>query len=64
MILKYMLPKSYEERIVLSDDASGKERIYYSVPVDIDSDGKWTNNSFFVVTTKKIYTKRRRYPGI
>ena len=58
MILKYMLPKSYEERIVLSDDASGKERIYYSVPVDIDSDGKWTNNSFFVVTTKKIYILR------
>ena len=67
MILKYMLPKSYEDRIILSKDSLDKvdlgntpgnaliERIYYSVPVDIDSNGKWTSSSFFVVTTKKIY---------
>ncbi len=51
MILKYMLPKSYEGRVALSED----ERIYYSLPIDIDANGRWTDNAFFVVTTKKLY---------
>ena len=54
MILKYMLPKSLESQISLSGD----ERIYYAVPIDIDDSGRWTENSFFVVTTKKVYILR------
>ena len=51
MILKYALPNTIDDEIKLSND----ERIYYAVPVDIDEKGKWTNDHFLVVTTKKIY---------
>ena len=51
MILKYTLPKRIEEKIELSGD----EKVYYAVPFDIDKDGKWTDDSYLVVTTKKIY---------
>ncbi|SNU07948.1 ATP-binding cassette, subfamily B [Lachnospiraceae bacterium] len=54
MILKYILPQYIDKELNLSDD----ERIYYSVPVDIDEDGNWTDNSYVVVTTKKIYIFR------
>ena len=51
MILRYKLPQSIEDAVVLSGD----ERIYYAVPVDIDENGSWTESSYFVVTTKKVY---------
>ncbi|MBO4864235.1 MAG: ABC transporter ATP-binding protein [Eubacterium sp.] len=51
MILKYDLPKDMESQIELTQD----ERIYYAVPIDIDTDGNWTNDSYLAVTTKKIY---------
>ena len=51
MILKYVLPQSIDKAVETSAD----ERIYYSVPIDIGENGNWTNDSFFVVTTKKLY---------
>ena len=51
MILKYTLPKRIEEKIELSGD----EKVYYAVPYEIDKYGKWTDDSYLVVTTKKIY---------
>ena len=54
MILRYILPKNIEKAVELSGD----ERIYYAVPVDIDEEGNWSNNSYLVVTTKKIYIFR------
>ena len=51
MILRYMLPLNIEKAVVLEGD----ERIYYAVPVDIDKQGNLTDNSYLVVTTKKIY---------
>ena len=46
-----MLPLNIEKAVVLEGD----ERIYYAVPVDIDKQGNLTDNSYLVVTTKKIY---------
>ncbi|MBR6403077.1 MAG: ABC transporter ATP-binding protein [Eubacterium sp.] len=54
MILRYDLPQNIEGEIKLSED----ERIYYAVPVDIDENGRWTDDSFFVVTTKMLYIFR------
>ena len=54
MILRYILPKNIEKAVELSED----ERIYYAVPVDIDEEGNWSDNSYLVVTTKKIYIFR------
>ena len=54
MILKYDLPQNIEGEIKLSEN----EKIYYAVPVDIDEKGRWTDDSFFVVTTKKLYIFR------
>ena len=51
MILRYILPKNIEKAVELSGD----ERIYYAVPVDIDEEGNWSDNSYLVVTTKRIY---------
>lgn len=51
MILKYNLPESYKSNIDLSEG----EKIYYSVPFDIDSDGNVTPDSYLAVTTSKIY---------
>lgn len=50
MILKYELPKTVQEQIVLDGD----ERIYYAVPFDIAEDGSWLTDSYFVVTTKRL----------
>ena len=51
MILRYKLPPAIEGSVDLSEN----EKIYYSVPVDIDENGKWSDDSFVVVTTKKIH---------
>ena len=50
MILKYDLPKKAESMVTLTGD----ERIYYAVPIDIDEEGNFANDSFFVVTAKKL----------
>ncbi len=51
MILKYDLPKAAMECVELEAD----EKIYYAVPYDIAEDGTWLQDSFFVVTTKRIW---------
>lgn len=51
MILRYMLPLNIEKAVTLDND----ERIYYAVPVDIDKQGNFTDSSYLVVTTRKIY---------
>ena len=62
MILKYNLPKTAESKIILKED----ERIYYAVPIDIDTEGNFTGDSYFVVTTSKICiirgTDLKEYP--
>ena len=50
MNLKFELSKKIIDRLDLKDG----EVIYYSVPIDIDTDGKWTEDSFLVVTTKRV----------
>ena len=54
MILKYELPEEIERKVELKGD----ERIYYAVPVDIDRFGGFSNDSFLVVTTTRIYIFR------
>ncbi len=54
MILRYKLPQNIDSQIELSED----ERIYYSVPVDIDKECNWTDDSYLVVTTRKVYIFR------
>ena len=51
MILRYDIPQKIEKQITLSGD----EKIYYSVPFDISADGRWAEDSYLVVTTRKIY---------
>lgn len=51
MILKYDLPFSVNRLIPQSEE----ERIYYAVPCDIDEEGKWQKDAYFVVTTKNLY---------
>lgn len=51
MILNYNIPESYKSYIELQNG----EKIYYSVPFDIDSEGNVTSNSYLIVTTSKIY---------
>lgn len=51
MILKYDLPFSVSRLIPQSEE----ERIYYAVPCDIDEEGKWQKDAYFVVTTKNLY---------
>ena len=46
-----MLPLNIEKAVTLDND----ERIYYAVPVDIDKQGNFTDSSYLVVTTRKIY---------
>lgn len=50
MILKFDLPKAVENQIAMEEG----ERIYYAVPYDIAEDGTWLENSYFVVTTKRL----------
>ena len=54
MILKYDLPRDIGASVKTMEG----EKIYYSVPVDIDENGCWTDDSYLVVTTKKIYIFR------
>ena len=54
MILRYMLPTNIEKTV----DLTGDEKVYYAVPVDIDDDGNWSDNSYLVVTTTKIFIFR------
>ena len=54
MILRYKLPPRAEKLIPLSDG----ERIYYAVPVDIDQDGNWSEDSYLIVTTFKVHVLR------
>lgn len=51
MILKFDLPQQVEDLLSLSAD----EKLYYSVPCDIDEAGKWTDNGYTVVTSKNAY---------
>lgn len=51
MILKFNLPKNLQSIIKLSDN----ERIYYTIPFDIDSSGKFTSNSYLIVTNENIH---------
>ncbi len=52
MILKYSIPQNITNAIELSEG----ERIYYAVPFDIDKNANWVQNSYLVVTTKRILT--------
>ncbi|MBO4609548.1 MAG: hypothetical protein J5696_06700, partial [Lachnospiraceae bacterium] len=54
MILRYDIPHGAESMVELSEG----EKIYYSVPIDIDEKGNWTDDSYFVVTTYKLYIIR------
>ncbi len=56
MQLKYDLPKDILECIDLADD----EKIYYAVPYDVDSQGKWVSDSYLVVSTKNIWVISER----
>ena len=51
MILKYDISPKILEKIPLSDD----ERLYYSIPYDIDEKGEWIKGAYLFVTTKKIH---------
>ena len=50
MILKYDLPITIEQQIVMGEG----ERIYYAVPYDIAENGDWLSDSYLVVTTKRL----------
>ncbi|MCQ2505031.1 MAG: ATP-binding cassette domain-containing protein [Saccharofermentans sp.] len=52
MNLKFELNDSIKARLKLREG----EKIYYSIPVDIDDDGNWTDDSFLVVTTLRVFT--------
>ena len=51
MILRYDIPQTIKNKITLPGD----EKIYYAVPYDIDENGNWTDDSYLVVTTSRIY---------
>lgn len=51
MILKFDLPAQVLDELKLPDG----EKIYYSVPCDIDENGKWTDKGYCVVTALKAY---------
>ena len=50
MNLRYKLPEGAEHSLNLKGD----ERIYYSVPVDIDENGDWTDDIYLAVTTERL----------
>ncbi len=54
MILRYTLPKETESAIDLKDG----EKIYYAVPFDIAEDGTLARDSFFAVTTSRVFVLR------
>ena len=51
MILKYDISPKILEKIPLSDD----ERLYYSIPYDIDEKGEWIKGAYLFVTTRNIH---------
>ena len=55
MILRYELPKEAEQVISLTDN----ERIYYAVPVDIDDAGNFLEDSYFIVTNRRLLLWKR-----
>lgn len=50
MLLKYQINEK------LNKEIPNEEKVYYSVPFDIDSEGNFTDKSMLVVTDKKIYS--------
>ncbi|MCQ2526840.1 MAG: ABC transporter ATP-binding protein/permease [Lachnospiraceae bacterium] len=51
MILKFDLPTEVQNLLKLSEN----EKLYYSVPCDIDDNGKWTDKGYTVVTSQNAY---------
>lgn len=51
MILKYELPPSVQKLLPRPEE----ERLYYAVPCDIDENGQWQEDSWFVVTARHLY---------
>ena len=56
MILKFELP----QEAVVSISLTEGERIYYSVPFDISEDGGWLQDSYFVVTNRRLFVIRHK----
>ncbi|MCR5431861.1 MAG: ABC transporter ATP-binding protein/permease [Lachnospiraceae bacterium] len=50
MILKVKIPAAVREQINEAND----DRVYYALPVDINRESKYAENSYLVVTTKRI----------
>ena len=51
MILKYDLPESAARLIPETE----QERLYYALPCDIDENGGWQEDAWFVVTKRHLY---------
>lgn len=51
MNLKFDLPEELVPKLGLPDG----EKIYYSVPCDIDQQGNWTEDGYCIVTTKQVF---------
>ena len=54
MILRYDIPHNSESMVELSEG----EKIYSAVPIENKKKGNWTDDSFFVVTTSKLFIIR------
>ena len=50
MILRFNLPKEIENIVTKSG-----EEIYYAVPFDVDENGSWKKDAYFVVTVKHLW---------
>lgn len=50
MILKFELPPQIDKAVLLSEG----ERVYYALPIDVDRDNLWTDDSYLVVTTRRV----------
>lgn len=51
MNLKYDLPESAAKWIPQTEE----ERLYYALPCDIDEEGNWQEDAWFIVTGKHLY---------
>lgn len=51
MILKFELPQQVSDVLALP----AEEKLYYSVPCDIDESGRLTENGFCIVTDKRVF---------
>lgn len=56
MILKFELPQEAAVSLSLAEG----ERIYYTVPFDISEDGSWLQDSYFVVTNRRLFVIRQK----